>query len=192
MRTQLAPFRTTYRALLIASVLLIIAVGSYVYFFLSVQALSAKITTLQNETHVLEARESATSELKKNLANAKDKEQILLAHFAEADNSVPFFNTIEGYGKSTGVAVKFDTASIPKDATRFDVTISFKGSFSGVYRFLSLLEASPYEIRIINTQLQANLIDVPVSKKTSIPQVQWGGTISLSLLSVVGDTQKIK
>lgn len=182
---MITPSTTTKRALIGSILIFVVAVGLYVYASFTIQKMTSETATLSADTVALERRVLAVGDIKKDLANAKDRQDVLLEHFVDKENVVPFFTTIESYGKSSGVSVKFDTASSARDVNRFDIALSIKGPYTGVYKFLRLLEATPYEIVVNTIQLQSGYVEVPVSKTKIVTQVEWTGTVSLSLMSVL-------
>src|SRR6185436_9428895 len=72
--------------------------------------------------------------------------ELLETHFAHGSDIVPFLDTIEGLARKVGIRAEIATVDIPVDGSSLVVVLRAPGSFASVYKFITLLENSPYEL----------------------------------------------
>jgi len=176
---------TLWRAIFFAVVLL----AAYGYFFYTVYATRQHVALLTKETSVLQAEESESSQIKKQVADTDERRTALVSYFIDAKDPVPFEETIEGYGTKTNTTVLFDGLEIKNDPDRLDASFNVEGSFSDIYRFLQLLETAPYDFSVSNMNLQVSVPSgfTPVGTGPH-SKTDWQARILLSVYSI-SDTQ---
>jgi len=76
------------------------------------------------------------------------------AHFAKSSDVVPFLDTIEKLGPIAGAKAEVMSVEVPAGSSSLVVGLKASGSFSSVYKFLTLLENSPYELDFLWADLQ--------------------------------------
>jgi len=184
--TNLKPFRVTNLAFWLGLLGMLLAIGAYLYLFNTVKKVGEHISVLQEETNTLQAQESEVGELKKNLANTQASQQKLTSYFIDANNIIPFLETIEGYGRATNVTVKFNSVDIKHSPNSLAVSITSNGTFANIYRFLALLEAAPYEFSIRDSSLQLTSSLAPDPSLKIQPATNWELGMDLSILSISG------
>ncbi len=105
----------------------------------------------------------------------------LETHFAQSSDIVPFLDTIEGLALKVGAKAEVASVNILTDQTGLMVGLKGSGNFENLYKFLTLLENSPYELEFIDmdlrreTELNAGNKNVTVSK--------WNVIFTIKLLS---------
>ncbi len=174
-------------SLLIAGIFCALAsLGVYGYLFHAVKTSTEHTASLQAEVGALETQEAEVDKLKKNFAATKEQQDTLSSYFIDMNNPVPFFETIEAYGKNVGVKAVFDTVTIKKAPNELDASVTVSGSFSGIYQFLQMLEVAPYEFSITSMTIQstvpAGLEPIGKGPHTS----GWEATIQLAVKSITG------
>ncbi len=75
----------------------------------------------------------------------------LNAYFLSASTTVGFLENLERAAEQTKTAMKINQAGIKDDLS---LSLSAKGSFSGVNQFLTILENSPYAMRLDRVSLR--------------------------------------
>ena len=85
----------------------------------------------------------------------------LETHFAQGSDIVPFLDKLEDMANSVGTKSDVSFIEVAKDNSGLSIEMKDIGSFSQVYKFLMLLENSPYEIEfdsvdIHNTDVSSN------------------------------------
>jgi hypothetical protein len=102
------------------------------------------------------------------------------SHFIKNPNVVPFLDLVESLGPKVNAETEVTQVDISKDGTSLTVGIRAEGSFESLYKFLKLLENSPFELEVLATSMQGN---VPGSDPT-VPNI-WSGTFKVKLLSFI-------
>lgn len=114
---------------------------------------------------------------------AIEKERLSLeTHFARQSDVVPFLNTVEQLAREVGA--KADITSVAVLANNLGLVAEVKsvGSFASVYKFLLLLENSPYEIEFSSVGIENT--KQAQSEKSSEGR-EWRGDFKIKLLSFV-------
>ena len=133
----------------------------------------------QNETN----RRNEIKSLERSI-KAIDQEKILLeSHFAQSSNIVPFLDTIEQLASRVKAKSEVVSVDILKDVNQFLVVIKTSGSFESIYKFVKLLENSPYELEIASLDIQKSSAQTVSDKKVAIPQ--WEAVFKIKLLSFI-------
>lgn len=102
------------------------------------------------------------------MKNTVEQRVILNSHFAESKNVVPFLDAVEELGRKVGAKPEVVSVETPKGTDGLLVTLKALGSFESLYKFLELLENSPYELEFVSVDLTKQ-----TSESGSIWQAQW-------------------
>ena len=102
-------------------------------------------------------------------------------HFANGSDIVPFLNTVEGLATKANVKAEVTSVDISGNGSGLLVGASAKGTFAGLYKFVTLLENSAYEIEFVGVQMNREA-GVSVSSK-SPSSTQWNAVLKIKLLS---------
>src|SRR3989344_765602 len=116
---------------------------------------------------------------------AIEKERALLeTHFARSSDIVPFLDTVEGLAPKAGVKAEVTSVDVLSNSNGLVVGMKASGTFNGLYKFLILLENSPYELEFISMNMQSETV-VTVSntedKNALVPK--WNTAFKIKLLS---------
>ncbi|MFA6520065.1 MAG: hypothetical protein WCT44_00470 [Candidatus Paceibacterota bacterium] len=108
---------------------------------------------------------------------APDK-ALLDTHFAKSSDVVPFLDTIEQL--ATRVGAKAEVSSVDMLSTGVGLVVGLKasGSFASLYKFLMLLENSPYELNFLSLDIRRNSVEEKGG-------VSWEAVFRIQLLSFV-------
>ena len=113
---------------------------------------------------------------------AVEKERAQLkTHFARSSDIVPFLDTIEELGPKVGVKAEVTSVDVLKNYAGLLVGMKASGTFSGLYKFLTLLENSPYELEFISVDMSRETILEVENKNTTVPK--WDLLLKIKLLS---------
>ncbi|MDE2399536.1 MAG: hypothetical protein KGL67_00780 [Patescibacteria group bacterium] len=155
------------------------------------QKATMSTTELENET----SRRNEVKLLNDSIEVIKEDKSLLETHFAQSSDVVPFLDTIEALGPMVGVKAQTTSVDILKDNTGLVVKISASGDFKNIYKFLTLLENSPYELEITSMDLQkeaSTIVPVdPTAPQDSKPVIalpqesKWQAVFGIKLLSFV-------
>ena len=94
---------------------------------------------------------------------------------------MPFLDTIEALALKAKAKAEVILVDVPKNTTTLVVEVRAEGSFDGVYKFLNLLENSPYEIEFISVDMQKSGVSDPKNKEPS----KWTSSLKIRLLSFI-------
>jgi hypothetical protein len=119
----------------------------------------------QQETERREGIKLLNNSIRK-IENEKD---LLDTHFAQSSNIVPFLDTVESLGTKVGAKTEVTSVDIPKESNSLNIEMKISGSFEKIYKFILLLENSPYKLEITS---------IDVSK-----QDVWEANLKIKLLS---------
>lgn len=154
-----------------------------VFYFLNKQINDNKIASekADREWQIETARRDEIRSLDKSI-KAIDAERILLgSHFAKSSDIVPFLDNIEQLATLAKAKPEVTAVDIVKEKNILIVDFKASGSFEAIYKFLVLLENSPYEIEFQLVDIQKTSDSIPVDKKVSASE--WGGSFKVKLLS---------
>ncbi|MBI3888284.1 hypothetical protein HY311_00635 [Candidatus Nomurabacteria bacterium] len=118
------------------------------------------------------ARRNETTSLNSSLQKIAPDLGMLETHFAKSSDVVPFLDTLEKLAPKVGVTTEISSVDALPGNAGLSVGMKASGSFESVYKFLTLLENSPYELDFLSMDMQK------VDKK-------WEVTFKINLLSFV-------
>lgn len=107
----------------------------------------------------------------------------LETHFAQSSDIVPFLDTIEGLASKVGVTAEVTSVDILEDHTGLMVGMKASGIFNGLYKFLTLLENSPYVLEFVGVDMHKETGVGAGSKNVPLPK--WNVIFKIKLLSFV-------
>jgi translation initiation factor IF-2 len=127
-------------------------------------------------------REEITS-LNHSLQKITDERTQLENHFAKSSDVVPFLDTLEKLAPKVGALAEVDSVDTPADNIGLMVGLKTSGSFEAIYKFLTLLENSPYELNILSMDMHKMEVGDVSSK--NIKNSKWEAVFKIQLLSFV-------
>lgn len=111
------------------------------------------------------------------LENVREEREALDRHFARGSNVVPFLDSLEELGKLVGGRAQVLSVETPGEGKDLVVTLRTEGSFESVYKFLELLENSPYPLLFMN-------LDMSRLGEEGI-NANWEGLFKIKLLTFI-------
>lgn len=148
-----------------------------------------KINLYDNESELVEEkwqmemiRRDKIRMLDRSIKTIESERAQLETHFAKSSDVVPFLDTIEGLALEAGAQAEVTAVSIPGDNSGLVVEIKSSGTFSNLYKFLKLLESSPYELEFVAVNMQRKDENAS-SQNVEIPE--WEEFFKLKLLSFI-------
>ncbi len=117
------------------------------------------------------------------LSQIKPERTSLETHFARSSDVVPFLDLLEGLAPRGGAKAKVSSVDILKDDVGLVVTMSASGSFESVYKFLTLLENSPYELEFVGVDIRKQ--GEPDLSKKGVTISTWEAFLKIKLLSFI-------
>jgi hypothetical protein len=130
-------------------------------------------------------RENAKS-LADSIKAIEPEKALLETHFVQSSDVVPFLDTIEKLAKEIGTKAEVVSVNPTKDNSSLIVGIKASGNFGTIYKLITLLENSPYDLEFISADIQnSNGEDLSGSKNNKTKTPQWTATFQIKLLSFV-------
>ena len=133
-----------------------LALSSTALVFLFWQINTNKKLTIaaRTEWQEEEARRYEIKSLAILLEDVAAERTALDAHFARSTNVVPFLDSIEELARKVGADPEVVSVDPAPSGAELGVTARARGSFGAVYKFLELLENSPYELEFTTVDIQ--------------------------------------
>ena len=104
-------------------------------------------------------------------------------HFVQGSDIVPFLDTIEKMASSVGTKAEVSLIEVSKDNSGLILEMKDTGTFSQVYKFITLLENSPYELEFTSVEMRSLNKDDVI--KNSNKENEWETTLKINLISFV-------
>jgi len=128
-------------------------------------------------------RRGEVESLDRLLTTTEEERGSLESHFAQSSDVVPFLDTIQQLAVSAKATSAIASVSILQDKTGLMIDVTASGSFASLYKFLTLLENSPYELNFISVDLKTDE-SVGADGKTT-PSGKWTADFEIKLLSFI-------
>ncbi len=156
-----------YQQMIVAAVCVLVSAGALFGLWWGVQRTQASIGALTEVINASSTYQASEALRERRVEETKQQRADVDAYFADVSALVPFLEQVEGLARIAGVTSKVDSVSEEtrplsdiqsgkdKKATYgvVNVTVSFEGSWTQAYRFLSLIEHIPYASRIERAEL---------------------------------------
>ncbi len=124
-----------------------------------------------------EAKRNELNSLDAMLENLKEEMATLDTHFAQSSNVVPFLDSLEELGELSGGSSEVLSVETTPDGAGLLITLKTEGGFGSVYKFLELLENSPYELEFL-------AVDIGRGSGEGVA-AEWEGFLKLKLLTFI-------
>lgn len=168
--------------LFISAISLLFSGSAFVFLYKKINDNNEKkqreAINLQTETRKRDDLASLHQSLEKNAP----ERALLENHFIKSSDIVPFLNMIEELAAKAGVAAQIDSIDANKNNSELTVGLKTSGSFELVYKFLTLLENSPYELDFISMDLHKSYAGAP---DKSVKSPGWEAVFKIQLLSFI-------
>lgn len=107
----------------------------------------------------------------------------LETHFIQSSDVVPFLDMVEKIAGEVETKAEISLVDLSKDNAELTVEMKATGHFEAVYKFLTLLENSPYELDFVSIDMQKSSGGDGSGKGALIPT--WSATFKIKLLSFI-------
>ncbi len=99
-------------------------------------------------------RRNEIRELDNSFKAVADEKTALETHFAESSDVVPFLDTIEALAPAVDAKAEVTSVEILDDHSGLLIGLKTSGSWGSMYKLLTLLENSPYELEFVSMDMQ--------------------------------------
>jgi hypothetical protein len=166
---------------------LILSIILFVFFLLAFIFLYQKINSnnqkLQQDMSSLQSeslKRDAIEKLERSLQSVADYRASLDTHFAKSSDVVPLLDTVEKLSGVAGAQSEVNLINVSPEGTKLLIDLKASGSFEAVYKFLALLENSPYELEFLSMDMHSAAGD---SSGKSPGSSKWEANLKIQLLS---------
>jgi len=168
-------------ALLLSILLFISLCFVYGYFYNKIQENSQNAEQAKIALQLEIDKRDRVNALENSMQQISDNKDLLETHFARSSDVVPFLNTIESLAPWVGAKAQIDSVETGTGNTKLVVGVSASGSFDSVYKFLTLLENSPYELNFLSMDIHKTT-PIDPSLKTN-KDLSWQMICKIQLIS---------
>jgi hypothetical protein len=165
---------------------------SIAFWFLH-QQIEKKSVSYEKISTEWQAEDTRRNEIKTILRTADSIQMnnvIISSHFVSSSNLVPFLDTLDNLAPKVGAENEIVSVDISPDTKKLVVSSRVMGSFESIYKFLMLLENSPYEIKFLATDVhkvtgkqKGETVGVKSEKTGKV--YSWEGSFKIELLSFI-------
>ncbi|OGI68839.1 hypothetical protein A3A05_02450 [Candidatus Nomurabacteria bacterium RIFCSPLOWO2_01_FULL_41_12] len=155
----------------------------FLYFFGAISNHNKESQLKELEWRAETSRREEIKALDLSIKRLEGERVQLETHFAKSSDVVPFLDTIEELAPQVGAEAGVSSVDISEDRLSLLVGLKASGTFESLYKFLTLLENSPYELEFLSMDIRkGDISNVPDQGQTSS---KWGATFKIKLLSFI-------
>jgi Tfp pilus assembly protein PilN len=169
--------------LFLSSVFFIAVCLAFVFLYQKINKDNQKIELNTKIWQEEARRRDEIRSLDASLQKIADDRALLETHFAKSSNIVPFLDTIEKLAPKVNASAEVKSVDAVADKTKLIVGLKALGSFEALYKFLNLLENSPYEIEFLSLDIHKLEAGEPADKNAK--GARWEAVFKIKLLSFI-------
>ncbi len=167
--------------LLLSIIFFCISVFVWLFLFREIKNKNQELELMERRWQLEAQKREDIKTLNYSFKIIKEEKAQLETHFAQSSDIVPFLDTIEGLAGKVGAKAEVSSVDILEDSPGLMVGMKASGTFSGLYKFLTLLESSPYKLEFLSMDMHRETgLD---TKDTTIPK--WNVFFKIKLLSFI-------
>jgi len=161
----------------------IFSCSAFFYFYKTINDNNKKsqLAEIQWQTETFKQDEIKTLDYSVKIIE-KERAQ-LETHFAQSSDIVPFLDTIEELAPQAGTKAEITSVDVLKNYAGLMVGMKAMGTFNSLYKFLILLENSPYELEFVAMDIQKETL--PDVENKNKQDSKWNAVFKIKLLSFV-------
>ena len=168
-------------SILLAILLFMLSCFTFFFLYRQININDKKADTDTTTWQTEAARRNDITSLNNSLTQVSSDRDLLETHFTQSSDIVPFLNTIEQLAPPTGAKAEVDSVGTGTNNTGLVVELKASGTFTQVYKFLELLENSPYELNFLSMDIHKSTILDGSSGVTN--NSSWDAIFQIQLLS---------
>ena len=170
-------------SLLLSVVLLAFSSFLFLFLYTKINSNNNISEQMRIEWQTEAQRQNDMKSLEESILVISEERALLETHFAQSSDVVPFLDMIEKLAKDGGAKAEVVLVDLSKDNMGLVVQIEATGNFRSVYKFLTLLENSPYELEVMSMDMKKLGGGDPNDKNSKT--TQWSAVLQVELLSFV-------
>jgi len=170
-------------SIFISTTIFIIFVIAFYFLYKEIQKKNIVSEKVLTDWQIEESRRNEIKTILRSVEKIKFNNDLLGNHFSKSSNVVPFLDTIDSFAPKVNAEDEIISVEIIPETKELVVGVKVLGSFESVYKFLTLLENSPYEIEFIGTDIQKMETGFKSEKTGKV--FSWEGMFKIKLLSFI-------
>lgn len=139
--------------IVLSAIIFLLFVIAFWFLYNGIQKKNDASEKISTEWQTEDSRRNEIKTIMRSVGTIQTNNEIIGTHFANASNLVPFLDTIDSFAPKVGAENEIVSVDILPDTKELVIGIKVLGSFESIYRFLTLLENSPYEIKFLVTDI---------------------------------------
>ncbi len=144
-----------FKNMLLPSILLlIVSVSAFLFLYATIDKKNKELLKAQTEWQTETKKFDDIKQLERSMKAIESERALLQKHFAKSSDAVPFLDSLEMLASSVSVESEIASVDVPKNNSSLTVLIRSTGSFANLYKFLTLLENSAYELEFLSVDIQ--------------------------------------
>ncbi|MDQ3245069.1 MAG: hypothetical protein M3P22_01870 [bacterium] len=163
-------------SLILAILLTLGAYGVFYFIYKKTNDNKTITKTSYEEWQKEDERREIIKSLDRSLKKIEVEKQALESHFVSSKDVVPFLNFFEKSGTLVGADTEVSSVSVAIDNSAILVDLKTNGSFEAVYKYITLIENSPYELEIVSFTLNKG-------NESESSSSTWNAIFKIKLLS---------
>ena len=169
--------------LLISAMFFVVSLITFVFLYKAVNTNNKEALEREEKWRNEELRREGIKTLDSSVKAIEEEIRELETHFAKSSNVVPFLNTIEGLASRVGAQAEVTFITPLTDQAELTVEMKTSGTFDSLYKFLTLLENSPYELEFVGVNMSKEAGSETEGKNVAVSK--WSAIFKIKLLSFV-------
>ena len=174
------------KSLILSIILFIFSCFVFIFLYRNINNNKETSQLAQEKWQTENTRRENARSLANSIKAIETERAQLETHFVQSSDVVPFLDTIEKLAKEVGTKAEVVSVNPAKGSSSLMVGMKTSGSFGTIYKLITLLENSPYDLRFVSVDVQNSSgenLSGSKNKKTKTPQ--WTATFQIKLLSFV-------
>jgi len=140
--------------LIISLCFLLLSCLGYLFLYKKIQDNNLTSRAIEAELQMDTSRKDEIKALDRLLKTVQEERVLLDAHFIQSSDVVPFLDTIEKLAPKVNAEAHVTLVDLSKDGSSLTVGVEANGTFASLYKFITLLENSPYELEFMSMNMQ--------------------------------------
>ena len=164
--------------------LFVLSCGLFAFLYSKIENNNTQANQMLSEWQTASSAQENLLALTSSIKSIDNEKSMLETHFAKSSDVVPFLDMIEKLAPKVGTKAEVVLVNVSADNTGLVVEVKATGSFESIYKFVTLLENSPYELEVDSLHIQKMDSPAAVAGTDATPS-QWSADMTLKLLSFI-------
>lgn len=169
--------------LFISIIFLLLSFSVFLILYMQIQNNNKKSEQAEIAWQDEANRRNEMKALDRSLKIIEEEKALLETHFLKSSDVVSLLDMVEKLASEAGAKAEVSLVDLLKDNAGLVVEMKASGRFEAVYKFLTLLENSPYELNFILIDMQKLGEEAGSDKKAAVSL--WSATFRVRLLSFI-------